>query len=131
MLKVSSNLFYHFRCLWPGMLKLPKIANLLFPWNILRKNWVKTFIFCRQISIKASYKLTQWFLCSWLSVPKVPKIASLQHLYNILKKKFESKLIFCMLVNIKVSYKLISSDTIVIDGHSHSFQSDKFAVSLQ
>ena len=91
------------------------------------------FIFDMQINVKVFYKFVIILSVHNQACPKyikVSKIASLEHLYNILKKKFESKLIFCILINIKVSYKLILSDTIVIDGHSHSFQSDKFTVSL-
>ena len=29
-IKDSSNWYYHFRCVWPGMPKLPKITSLLF-----------------------------------------------------------------------------------------------------
>ena len=56
MLKVFSNWYYHFRCVWPGMSKLPKIASLLFLY-MLRKKWVMQFIFYMQISTKACYKL--------------------------------------------------------------------------
>ena len=28
---------YHFKCVWPGMPKLPKITSLLFLSNVLRK----------------------------------------------------------------------------------------------
>ena len=34
----SSKCYYHFRCVWPGIPKLPKITSLLFLCNILRKN---------------------------------------------------------------------------------------------
>ena len=50
--KVSSNCYYHFRCVCPGMHKLPKITSLLFLCNILRKNWVIKLIFCMQVSMK-------------------------------------------------------------------------------
>ena len=60
--KVSSNWYYHFRCVLPGTPKLPKITSFLFPYNILGKKWAMKLIFCTQMSKKVSYKLIQWFL---------------------------------------------------------------------
>ena len=37
--KVSSNLYYYFRYVWPGMPKSPKITRLVFLSNILRNSW--------------------------------------------------------------------------------------------
>ena len=122
--KVSSNCYYHWGwCVCPGMLKSPKITNLLFYCNILRKNWVMKLIFFMQVSIKACHKLIVW---RWSRIPKVPKIASLQCLYSISKKKLKLKLIFCMqsfqvyfnTLSIKVSYKV---DIIIINGHDQVF----------
>ena len=122
--KVSSNCYYHFRCVCPSMLKLPKITSLLFLCNILRKNWVMKLIFCMQVSMKACYKLIVW---EWSKIPKVPKIASLQCLYSISKKNLKLKLIFCMqsfqkvyfnTLSIKVAYKV---DIIIINGHDQVF----------
>ena len=122
--KVSSNCYYHFRCVCPSMLKLPKITSLIFLCNILRKNWVMKLIFCMKVSMKACYKLIVW---EWSKIPKVPKIASLQCLYSISKKKLKLKLIFCMqsflkvyfnTLSIKVSYKV---DIIIINGHDQVF----------
>ena len=62
MLKVFSNWYYHFRCVWPGMSKLPKITSLLFLYNMLRKKWVMQLIFYMQISMKACCKLILRFL---------------------------------------------------------------------
>ena len=59
---ISSNWYYHFRWMWPGMPKLPKITSWLFLCNILRKKWVLKLIFCMQVSMKVSYKLILWFL---------------------------------------------------------------------
>ena len=89
--KVSSNCYYHFRCVCPGMLKLPKITSLLFLCNILRKNWVMKLIFCMQVSMKACYKL---IVCRWSRIPKVSKIASLQCLYSISKKEVKAEVDF-------------------------------------
>ena len=57
MLKVFSNWYYHLRCVWPGMSKLPKTTSLLFLYNMLRKEWVMQLIFYMQISMKACYEL--------------------------------------------------------------------------
>ena len=122
--KVSSNCYYHFRCVCPGMLKLPKITSLLFLGNILRKNWVMKLIFCIQVSMKACYKLIIW---GWSGISKVPKIASLQCLYSISNKKLRLRLNFCMqsllkayfnTLRIKVFYKV---DVIIINGHDQVF----------
>ena len=128
MLMVSSRWYYHFRCVWPGMAKLPKIKGLLFLCNMLRKKWVKQLIFCMQISMKACYKLILKFFDG--DGQAFPKLPSLQCLYNILKKKLEMNLNFWMQINIKVSWKLISTlwtskfptrDTIITDGHDQVF----------
>ena len=48
------------------MSKLPKITSLLFPCNILRRNWVMKLICCMQIRMKVSDKLILQFLtCSF------------------------------------------------------------------
>ena len=44
--KVFSEWCYHFRCMWPGMSKLPKITSFLFLSNTLRKMWVMKLILC-------------------------------------------------------------------------------------
>ena len=129
--------YYHFRCVWPGMPKLPKITSLLFLCNIFKKiEWWS----CTQISMKDYYKLIVWFWWGWSSIPKVPKILSLQCLYNISEKKLKMKLIFCMQKNevdflhaekhqsvlkfyfntlgIKVSYKI---DIIISNGLDQAF----------
>ena len=82
MLKVFSNWYCHFRCVWPGMCELPKIASLLFLYNMSRKKWVMQLIFYMQISKEVCYKIFRWV---WSSIPEVPKKASLQCLYNIPK----------------------------------------------
>ena len=41
--------YYHFRCMWPGMSRLPKITSLLFLRIILRRKWMMELIFpCRK-----------------------------------------------------------------------------------
>ena len=93
--KASSNWYYHFSCMWPGMSKLPKIISL-FLYNILRNKWMMKLILCMEVSMKVSYKLALWFWWRWSSIPKVPKVVSLQSLYNISEKKIEEKLIYCL-----------------------------------
>ena len=74
MLNVFSNWYYHFRCVWPGMSKLPKITSLLFLYNMLRKKWVMQLIFYMQISMKACYKLILRFFDGYgQAFPKFPK----------------------------------------------------------
>ena len=134
--KVSSNCYYHFRCVCPSMLKLPKITSLIFLCNILRKNWVMMLIFCMQVSMKACYKLIVW---EWSKIPKVPNIASLQCLCSISKKKLKLKLVFCMqcfqvysnTFTIKVSYKVVLSLSMGMVKFFQITQSNKFAISLQ
>ena len=48
---------YYFRCVWPGITELPKIASLQFLWNILKNTRVIKLIFYIQTSMKVSYKL--------------------------------------------------------------------------
>ena len=57
ILKVFSNWYYHFRCMWPGMPKLLKITSLLFLYSILRNMLSDAVIFYMRISMKACHKL--------------------------------------------------------------------------
>ena len=98
MLKVFSNSYYHFRCVWPGISKLPKMTSLLFLYNMLKMKLAMQLIFYMQISMKACYKLILRYV--WWSIPEVPKKASLHCLYNI-PKKLEMKVTFLMQINIK------------------------------
>ena len=101
MLKVFSNWYYHFRCVWPGMSKLPKMTSLLFLY-MLKKKWVMQLIFYMQISMKTCYKLILRFFYGYgQAFSKFPKKQSL--------KELEMKLTFLMQINIKVSWQLIST----------------------
>ena len=113
MAKVSSKWYYQFRCVWPGMPKLPKIKCL---YNNLKKKLEMKLTFWMQIHIKVSYKLisTLWgskfaiglyyhYWWEWLSILKVLKVTSLKHFYNVSKKKLGIEFIFCMQINIKTS----------------------------
>ena len=108
MLKVFSNWYNHFGCVWPGMSKLPKIKSLLFLY-ILRKRWVIQLIFYMQISMKACYKLILRFFDGYgQAFPKSPK-KQVCNVFTISLKKLEIKLTFLMQINIKVSQQLIST----------------------
>ena len=73
MLKVFSNWYYHFRCMWPSMPRLPKTTSLLFLYSMLRKKWVMQLIFYMQISMTACYKLILWFFDGYgQAFPKFP-----------------------------------------------------------
>ena len=91
MLMVSSRWYYHFRCVWPGMAKLPKIKSFLFLCNMLRKKWVKQLIFCMQIKHESLLQIdTKIFWWGWSSIPKVAKFAmSLQYLKKEVRDEFE------------------------------------------
>ena len=108
LFKVSSKWYYLFRCVGPGMPKLPKIKRLLFLYQYLKKE-VNDEVHFLHAGKHENYKLILWFWWRWSSISKVSKIASLQCLYNISKKKLDMKLIFCMQINIKVIYKLVST----------------------
>ena len=69
----QSDIYYHFRCTWPGMPKLPKIRSLLFFCNILRKKWMMKLIFCMQITMKTYCKLILWFWWGDQAFQKFPK----------------------------------------------------------
>ena len=118
MSKVSSNQYYHFRCLWPGMHTLPKITsfqNSKFAMSLqyFKKKLEMKLIFCIQVNIKVSvdfntlgikisYKVILSLLIGSSSILKVLKVTSLQYLYNISEKKLGMQFIFCMQIN-KVS----------------------------
>ena len=109
MLKVFSNCYFNFRCVWPGMPKLPKITNLLFLYNMLRKKWVIQLIFNMQISMEACYKFVLRFFDGYgQAFPKFPK-KQVRNVFTISLKKLEMKLTFLMQINIKVPYQLIST----------------------
>ena len=136
--KVSSNWYYHFRCVLPGTPKLPKITSFLFPYNILGKKWAMKLIFCTQMSKKVSYKLIQWFLMGMAIFSQNRKfVITLQYLKKEVRDEVDFlcadkhqsflEVDFSTLGN-KVVY-IIQGGTIVTDGHDQA--SNKFAVSLQ
>ena len=100
MSKVSSNWYYHFKFVWPGMPKDPKWQVCYFFCYILRKNCLIKYIFCMQISMKGCYKLILWFWWGWSSIPKVPNTSTFQHFGY---------------------HSFLQGDTIITDGHDQAF----------
>ena len=90
VLNVFSNWYYHFRCVWPGMSKLPKIKSLLFLYNMWRKKWVMQLIFYRQIRMKACYNklILRFFDGYGQTFPKFPK-KQVCNVFTISLKKLE------------------------------------------
>ena len=105
MLWVSSNWYYHFRCVARHAQTTP---NNKFNITLQYQELSDKLIFCLQISVKTCYKLMQWLWWGLSSILKVVEIASLQCLYNM-KKMLKIKLTFCIQINIKVSCKFIST----------------------
>ena len=126
-----SNWYYHFRCEWRGMPKLPKITSFVFLCNILKNKWVMKLIYCMGISMKVSYKLILWFSWGWPRIPKIPKIASSQCFYNISKKvdRDEVDILHADKHQHFGHQSFLQVDAMIIDGHDKHFQhtqSNKF-----
>ena len=68
------------------MCELPKIASLLFLYNMLRKKWVVQLILHADKHESLLQIDAKIFLWVWSSISEVPKKASLQCLYNIPNK---------------------------------------------
>ena len=138
MLRVSSNWYYHFRCVARHAQITP---NNKFNITLQYQELSDKLIFCLQISVKACYKLIQWLWWGWSSILKVVEIASLQCLYNM-KKMLKIKLTFCIdkhqsflqvyfdTLGIKVSHKVTLSLLMGMIKHSESTQSNKFPISF-
>ena len=109
MLKVFSNWYHYFRCVWPGMYKLSKITSLLFLYNMFRKKWVMRLIFYMQISMKACYKLILRFFDGYGQPLSKFQKKQVCNVFTISLKRLEMKLAFLMQINIKVSYQFIST----------------------
>ena len=88
MLQVFSNWYYHFRCIWPGMSKLPKITSLLFLYSTMHESLLQT-----DTNIFDGYGQT------FLKFPK----KQVCNVFTISLKKSEMKLTFLMQIKIKVS----------------------------
>ena len=120
--KVSSNWYYHFRCMWPGMLRLPKITSLLFLCNILRKKWVM-----KLKSLQIDTMILMGMVKHSQSSQNSKFAMSLQYLKKEVKDevdflhadKHQSFLkVYFNTLGIKVSYKV---DIIIINGHDQAF----------
>ena len=137
---VSSNSHCHFRCVWLGMPKSPKITNLLFLCNILIKNWVMKLIFCMQINIKVSWKFisTLWtstfptrFILLLMNISNLTQsnkfAISLQHL----KKEVRNEGHFWHADKRQSFYKLVLSFLVKVARHVQSTQDRKLVIFLQ
>ena len=139
------NWYYHFMCLWPDMLKLPKITSLLFLCNILWKKWVMMLIFLQANKHESFIQIDTMTLMGLVKYSSFAIVAALHNVFTISQKKtLEMKLIFCMQIkhqisqqvdfntlDIKVSYKVALSLLMSMIKHSQSTQSNKFAISLK
>ena len=123
--------YYHFRFVLPGMPKLPKIINLPFLCNILRKKWMIKLIFCMQIIIKTCNKLILWFWWGWSSILKVHKKASLQCFCNIPKKEIKDEVDFLHADKHHSFCKLALSFLKETARHVQSTQNRKLVIFLQ
>ena len=128
MIKFSSNCNYHFRCLWPGMPKLPKIS-LLFLCNILRKSDEVDFLHAdKHESLLQIDSMILMGMVKHSQSSQNSKFAmSLQYLKKEVKDevdflhadKHQSFLkVYFNTLGIKVSYKV---DIIIINGHDQAF----------
>ena len=106
--KISSNWYYHFRCVWPGMPKLPKITIFLFRSNTLRKKWVMKLIFYMQIRMKFTYNLILWLLMGMIKHSQSSENRKFAMSLQYLENEVRNEVGFCMQINIQISYKLIS-----------------------
>ena len=106
---ISSNWYYHFRCVWPGMPKLPKITSFIFLWNILKKKWLMKLIFYMQIKMEISYKLILWFLMGMVKHSQRSQNSKFAMSLQYLEKEVRMKLIFGLQKNSKYFFKLILS----------------------
>ena len=148
MFKVFSNWYYHFRCVLPGVPKLPKITSLLL--QHVKKEVSDAVDFLHADKHESLLQIdTKIFWWVWSSIPKVPKKASLQCLYNIPKKvrdevdffdadKHQSFLQFISTLGHQSflqcdrhDYENVKGIVMGIIKHSQSNQSNKFAMSLQ
>ena len=108
MLKIFSNWFYHFKCVWSGMSKLPKITSLLFLYNMLRSEWCSWFFYI-QISMKACYKLMVRFFDEYgQAFLKFPK----KQVWNIFN--LEMKVIFFFYADKHQSFLTVLFNTLGI-----------------
>ena len=103
-IKVSSNWYYHFRCVWPNMPKLPKITSLLFLCNILRKKWAMKVVFCLYMH-EGFLQIDTMTLMGIFKHPQSSKNSK----FGMFLQYLKLTLIFWMQINTKLSCKLISA----------------------
>ena len=140
------RLIYNYRCLWPGMLNLPKITSLLFLCIIIRKKWVIKLIFCMKISINVCYKFILWFWWAMVKHSQSPQNSKFAMFLQYLKKevrddvdffhadKYQSFLqVDFNTFGIRVSFRLILSLLLGMGMFKNyqSTQNNKFGISWQ
>ena len=92
-IKVSSNWYYCFRCVWLGMSKLPKITSWLFLCNFLRKLVMK-LILCMQISVKVYCKFIQKLLMMMVKHSKSSQNSKFAMFLQYLQKEVRDEVDF-------------------------------------
>ena len=125
--KFATSFILWFWCVWPGILKVPKITSLQYLSNITRTRWGINLIFCMNINIKAFYKLRTSFWKLWPGIPKLPK----KQAWNIFaisrKRREEWNWIFCFVfcwffLHADKHDTFLQVDSINFDGHGRSCQ---------
>ena len=140
--KVSSNWYYHFRCMWPGMPKLPKINKFVLSLQYLKREVSDEVDILHTDKHESFWYKDFWW--GWSNIPQSFQNSKFAMSLEYLKKEVRDKVDFlhvekhqsCLQVDfnilgIKVSYKAVLSLLMGIMKHSLSTQSNKFTLSLQ
>ena len=85
--KAFTNWYYHFRCMWPGMPKLPQVTSLVFLCNILIRKWVMKLIFLHADKYE-SYRQIDTIILMEMVKHLQSTQTGLQYVSNISKKTF-------------------------------------------
>ena len=96
---IASNCFfrhYHFKCVWLGMPKLPKITSLLFLCNILRKKWVMKLIFLHADKYKSLLQIHTMILIGIVKHSQSFQNSKFTISLEYLKKEVRDEVDFCM-----------------------------------
>ena len=126
--KFATSFILWFWCVWPGILKVPKITSLQYLSNITRTRWGINLIFCMNINIKAFYKLRTSFWKLWPGIPKLPKKQA-WNIFAISRKRREEWNLFffffffcCFFLHADKHDTFLQVDSINFDGHGRSCQ---------
>ena len=99
MPKVSSNCYYHFRCIWPGMPKLLKKNMFAISLQYLKKELIDEIDFLHADKYESLLAIDSMILM-WMTKHSQSSQNSKFAMYlNISKKKLKIKLSFCMQIN--------------------------------